>query len=279
MRRNKRAVLLTCLFTGCAVPTADPPAPLATFVAASRFVPGGMVSFAFLRDWPTMGLRLGKPERQVWAGRDFEVRGEGLGPSRSIWIADFGPRGVDATMLASMHEAKPDVVAIGAQTCWHSPPKMRNAPGSETWGTIVEDRFVVIATHRDVLAAALPRPGSVATMLAPFGDLAFVPPDATALIFSLPRSGALGMRDQLVPEEPMVFAVSPEPRRLTVFSRRPLEADYRTVLGGLWAAPSPPVRQVGVWLCQGERLRGPAELPEQTFAFTMLFLFGYRIVI
>jgi len=278
-----RCASLLCLLAGCAAPRGAAPAPaLVPFAAASRFVPDGMKSFAFLQDFPLL-LEVGtKPEYQVWAGRDFAApRHVGAGASRTICIADFGTGGIDATTLAKANSAEPDGVLLGTLACWQIPGTPDDDDNSDTlWFTVHDDRFVLLATHRDDLALALEQRGDLTAVLAPFGDLSFLPADATDLIFTLPRPEELDRWGRMAPLQPMVFTISREPRRAAMFSKTPPHADFSGMMSNLWSTANPPVHQVGSWLCQTDPLRDLRPMHEQEFGpLVVMTLFGFRIFI
>jgi hypothetical protein len=277
-----RCVWLSCLLAGCAVPGGRAPAPaLEPFVAASRFVPDGMKSFAFLRDFPAMWPYVETARRQVWAGRDFEAPdGPGSGACRLVSIIDFGTDGIDAATLAKVDSAKLAKEQLGTQTCWHIPREPDTRNSFDAWFAICDDRFVVLALHRDDLVLALERRGELSRVLTPFGDLSFLPADATDLVFSLPRPEELDRWGRMPPLQPMVFTVGGEPRRAAMFSKSPPHPDFTGTMSNLWSTEDPPVQRVGDWLCQVDGV--PEQRPAQDQwldHFAILMLFGFRIFI
>jgi hypothetical protein len=276
-----RCVWLSCLLAGCVVPGGRAPAPaLEPFVAASRFVPDGMKSFAFLQSFPSHWRYGGTPKYQVWAGCDFEgPHGVGTGASRTVMITDFGTGGIDATILANIQAAKLEEMPLGTHSCWHIRSEPRNGT-TEAWFAIRDERFVVLATVPEVLVRALEQRGELSTVLVPFGDLAFLPADATDLIFTLPRPEELGRFGQAPPLQPMVFTLSREPRRAAMFSKDPPHSDFTGIMGNFWQTKDPPVQRIGEWLCHADPWRDsrpPADQWRDALAIAMLF--GFRIFI
>jgi len=272
------------LLVGCTIANRnDLPPALVPFAEASRFVPAGMVSFAFFDH----EVFIEGSRRELWAGRDFELPedlGEGL--SRTLYVGDFGEKGVEAADLR--FEADADRVEIEGHACWHSTPGQRSEYRRtninlqrryDEWRAIVDGRYALLAHHRDVLAAAIRRRGELMAVLAPFGDLSFVPADATELVFVLPRPGEERVGSKPVPTEPMVFAFSAGPGRFEVFSRTTPHPDYHGDFAMLWVSPDPPVREIGTWRCQGDAVQGKELGTGGLRLLLFATLFGHTIFI
>lgn len=283
MRGMHRRLVWSLALAGCAgapaplAPTTPP--VLAPFAAASQFVPDGMVSFAFLRGWPIDPLVTGDAKFTVLAGREFHApTGRGLGISRTIAIGDFGEHGLDTDRWLRERKLAAPTEMIGTQACWHQPPA--GPSDLDAWYALVDDRFVISAHYRDVLGEALQRRGNLPTMLAPFGNLSFVPADAEALVFSLPRTDDVSPGGWLVPIELMVFAISPRLWHLAMFSHTAPPAEYQDIIALLLRATDGPVQQIGGWRCQTRSFEGPEhlrEIPEAALVVWMLF--GYRVLV
>lgn len=278
--------LLTAVLAGCAATphAAQPPPSLVPFAAASRFVPDGMESYAFMPDgMKSYGFvpdgmapeALGKPRCAIWAGAAFEGPRsiESIGPSRSIYIHDFGEQGIGDGLDKALAARNATRAVVAGHSCWHWIDERARAGGQrEYWYAVVDDRFVLVGWHPDVLAKALQQRGDLATALAPFGDLSFLPADTECLILNLPRAPDPTTDYAVVPTEPMVFVVAGEPQQLAVYSRSEPPVGYRELLANMWSTPDPPVTRVGAWRCQSDRL-----LEGQKFF--VLWLFGHRVLL
>ncbi|MBL8749454.1 MAG: hypothetical protein JNK78_09855 [Planctomycetes bacterium] len=273
-----RTALLLGALAACATPETRQDVPaLRPFLAAGRFVPKGMTSFACEHELiPLTDLAT---ECVVTAGRDFESPEDlGIGVSRTIWIADVGVRGgADAGLRSSLAEWATKEFVIGSTRCWHATPE-RNRYDMELWCAVVEDRFVLVALKRDVLVDALAGATDLATELAPFGDLSVVAADTTELMFLLPRPGQAptGMES---PDGPIVCAIQSSPWRLTMFSREPLPVPYGELLVKVCSSTEGPSRS-GDWNVLRGQLEEQLSLAESsTLLLSWLWLFGHQIFI
>ncbi len=274
----RRCALLTVVLAGCAAPHAALPPPLAPFAAASRFVPDGMESFAFMPWGLSEPEELGRPRCTVWAGRAFQLPRtiESVGASRTIEIHDYGEQRIGDRLDKALEGKGATRVVVGGQACWRwFDRKARDGGQREFWYALADDRFVLVAWHPDVMVQALQQKGDLAAMLAPFGDLSFLPAPATYLILNLPRAPHPLMDEALVPTEPMVFVIAGDPQQLTVYSRSEPPPRCEEILASLWSTPHPPVTWVGAWRCQTDRLLDP----QQVLWLQLPTLFGHAIVL
>ena len=245
--------LAGCVGTPAPLAPTTPPV-LAPFAAASQFVPNGMVSFAFLRGGAVAYMGLEGASHVVLAGRDFEMpKREGIGDSRTIEINDFGAGGMDAAKFASELDATPPTKTEGGVSWWHFPAE--EARHEESWYVLVDDRFVLCATHHDLLLEALQRRGSLAAVFAPFGPLPPLPETTETLVCNLPRPGETHAWGRPVPTEPMLFAYCSDPWRLLVFSRTAPSKDHQELLEIQWQKGTSSVAQVDQWRCETAPLR------------------------
>lgn len=275
---SRVALLLSCSLAACAAPPMRQVVPaLEPFLAAGRFVPKGMTSFACERDVILLGDFAA--DYVVTAGRDFEPPEDlGIGVSRTIWIADVGVGGgAEEGLQRNLAGWEAREFAVDSTRCWHARPT-QNRYEPELWCAVVDDRFALLALKRDVLVDALARGTDLATELAPFGDLAVVAADTTEMMFLLPRPGQLptGME---APAAPIVCAIQPAPWRLTMLSREPLPLPYREFVVSVCSSTEGP-SQHGDWCVIRGRLVEQVPLSEgSTFLWSWLWLFGHHIFI
>lgn len=191
MPRCAVGCVLVSGLAGCATSPAMPavaaPAStqawLAPFAEALQFVPPGMQShWLRIGSTPAEG---GEPARrwlEVRAGRDFEPSRTPIGRYVGVHVIDAGPGG---TTLAEMQIAEAEKRApFGATPVWCTRETQHGRDGVavevETWGALVDERFLVDASSEALLHAALARNHVVR-----FGSLEplpALPPDTVALV-------------------------------------------------------------------------------------------------
>lgn len=191
MPRCAVGCVLVSWLAGCATSPAMPavaaPAStqawLAPFAEALQFVPPGMQSH-----WLRIGSNPaegGEPARhwlEVRAGRDFAPIPAQLAPYVGVHVIDAGPGGIT---LAEMQIAEAEKRApFGATPVWCTRETQHGRDGVavevETWGALVDERFLVDASSEALLHAALARNHVVR-----FGSLEplpALPPDTVALV-------------------------------------------------------------------------------------------------
>ncbi len=289
-RQLQRAVLwIALLGTGC-VPVRDggDAEPLAGFRDAGRFVPIGMESLVVDRGSSWLAgsgseLAAGAKCKAVWAARDFEspVGLVGAGAASSVHVLDFEHGGAAAHFARRIraHERAGNVVqptSVREQPCWHITTA---GNGLNEWLCVVDDRFVVQASGRDELAAALTRPGGLDAGLAAFGDQQFLPTDFMLAMFLLPRRPVDDGLSLPTPREPLVFTLSSTPRRLAMFWRAgPVDA-HRDVAAQLWSNSDPEVAQRDGWQCQDCETKEQGPLRDAPGLTLMLLTFaGVRVI-
>lgn len=267
------AALWSLFAAACAT---SPPAVLEPFLAAGRFVPPGMTSFACERGGHLL-LDL-EPKLVVTAGRDFrKPEDPGIGVSHTIWIADLGEAaGADAALQRSLRDREVASVAVNGTSCLRVANRQHEP---ELWCATIDDRFVLLTEQRDVLAAALVQGTDLPTELAPFGDLSSLPGSATDIMLLLPREPkhvAFGMES---PDGPTVCAVLPDPWRLVLLSRLPLPQAYSDGLTQLCSSVTQPVRDEAGWWVRSGVMHEQGPIGASGTLVSWLFLFGHCIFI
>jgi hypothetical protein len=264
--------LALLLGAGCAVSRGGLAPALEPYLAAGRFVPSGMQSFTCERNAPIFVQEVAVPIF-VSAGRAFEPPGDvGFGPSRTIWIADHG-RAAAAARDRCLHERRVETVRVADRDCLHVTAVAREG---DIWCATIDDRFVLWATHPDLLAEALARTGDLEQALAPFGDLSFVPVDATRVMFLLPRGRA--PRWALAsPTRPTMFALRSVPGLVTMFTRGQADAACQYWLESVCEHVDEPAQAGHGWSGRSGTLA--REESAWGFQLSWLWLFGFCIFI
>jgi len=166
---------------------------------------------------------------------------------------------------------------IDGHACWRVPTEL--SLDADQWYAVIDDRFLLAAEQKSTLALALAATGDLPSVLAPFGDLAFLSDDADGVILSLPRPGEDAKRAQLTPSAPMVFVSLQDPWRLAVYSKAALSVYYRDLLGRVWGHRDPDVTDVGGWMCQQGETVEPVSRPDQLAYIAWRMFFGTRLVL
>jgi len=259
------------------------------FAAACQFVPPDMLSFSFREeelDPVAAGLPATAARRMlvVRAGRDFEApKSHGYGKVRGVEVSDFGAGG--AAPYAA-RDKEPPATTIAGIPVWHSPEEVGPWPrgyGAPSWSAWVDDRFLVQSSERETLVQALARAGRLDRVLAPFAAVSELGDDATEITCVLPRPGDTSYWGRVVPIEPVVTAVLPEPWRLVAFHLQPLPPEYASTfdtLGTLGTAGLRSSREVRGWTVTEVPLRKPGPLGNDVTGNLVLdLLFGLAIFI
>ncbi len=284
MKARRVTVLLLAGLAVCATQeTAQVVPVLQPFLAAGRFVPKGMTSFACEAGafrFPDVDGTGFPAKCVVSAGRDFgpPAKGLGLGPSRTIWIVDTGGMGAERSLGEALHDARTETDTVGWLPATHVLP--RGKYDLDVWCTVVEDRFVLVALQRDLLRDALALATDLGSELASFGDLAFLPEDATDLLFRK----ELPLQQNIVRHGPLdgllVGVIRPGPWRIDLFSRVPPTDTWDVALDQLCSPVEVPEQAIGGWWLRGGVLREQMPLAESTTArLWWLTLFGHCIFI
>ncbi len=215
---------------------------------------------------------LGTPRWTVWAGSAFEPPEDiGVGKSRFLEVLDFGEPGVAARWQQFLADKEAAATTVAGHACWHSAARVDRVEHPAVWYALVGDRFVVEAWDRDVFIEAMQRRGDLATILAPFGDLSFLPADASHIVCSLPRAAEPSADYAFVPKQPMLFVVAGQPKRFAIYSRSDPPSDYTELVAKLWRTPRPPVERISGWRCQEDVIAD-----EQQLDVHLGVLFGLR---
>ena len=198
MRRGALSVAHVSWLAGCA---SEPEAPkvvveastqawLAPFAEALQFVPPGMQSH-WLRicSNPAEGDQPARRWLEVRAGRDFEPSPTQLGRYVGVHVIDAGPGGITLAELQIVEAEKR--APFGATPVWCTRETQDGRDGVavevETWGALVDERFLVDASSEALLHTALTR--SHAPQFASLEPLPSVPSDTVALVLrSVPRA-------------------------------------------------------------------------------------------
>lgn len=175
--------LLTLLVAACAGPS-EPVADesgLARFAPACRFVPAGMESHWFIDNrLQEVGASLHGGVVAVRAARSFEPPSRpGWGRHEYVIVEDHG----------AVAPSPADWRAV-AQGAYDGVPVWRFEESAEPgdWAAIAAERFVVLASSRALLEAALARRGDLEVILSSLPDLTPIATDAADLIVCRPRS-------------------------------------------------------------------------------------------
>lgn len=216
---------------------------LAPFAAALQFVPPGMQShWLRIGSNPAEGDQPARRWLEVRAGRDFEPSPTQVGPYVGVHVIDAGPGGIT---LAEMQISDAETRApFGATPVWCTRETQHGRDGVavevETWGALVDERFLLDASSEALLHAALARNHVVR-----FGSLEplpALPPDTVALVLrSLPRA---------------VLACASDPLRMLAWAHdeRALRSLVRTEHG----APVPGPQDHASLQCELESAHMPA---------------------
>lgn len=255
---------------------------LQPFLGAGRFVPKGMTSFSCNRgafQFPNAAGTSMPANCVVSAGRDFRLPKDlGLGPSRTLWIVDSGGPGADATLRRTLQDANTETDTTAGLRAWHVLPASEY--DLDAWCTVADDRFVLVAFERGLLVEALARATDLETELARFGDLSFLPADATDLLFreSLPLQKNRvhhGPLDGLV-----VGVIRPSPWRIALFSRVPPADSWDSFLEQLCVAAEFAGGPEGGWWRRGGVLKEQAPLADSVMgSLVWMVLFGHLVFI
>ncbi|HEX6811250.1 MAG TPA: hypothetical protein VF384_06485 [Planctomycetota bacterium] len=257
MRRSLS--LLAFALVSCGTTSTQPkpkPKPaesyLTRFADAMRFMPAGMQSHWF-SDHRKLVAPLAAAFLRVQCARNFQApRGNGVGAYEGVTIEDHVAAPIPAARRAELGELRPSI--MGAETRWRSGTPGGGVNGWETWGAIVDERFVVTATSEALLRQALARNGRPG-----FGKLEPLPEVDPSTIDLVLRDLA-GTKPVDAPVPPNVQGVSavaallPRPVRVQIWARdaRELEA----IQGLFQPLPFQPLRDAS----EATRRAQPADL-------------------
>ena len=245
------------------VPSTSVPRPFERFAAACQFVPPDMLSFSFREeelDPEAAGLPA-TAARRIWVvrgDRDFAAPPRyGYGKFRGVQVFDFGPRG--ATPYAGLEKELP-IATIAGIPVWFTPEESKSGYIAPSWSAWVDDRFLVMSSERETLAQALARTGRLDRLLQPFAAARQLADDASEIVCVLPRPGDQTYWGRVVPIEPVVTAVQPDPWRLQAFHQQALPPEYGALFDILGDPTQRSSRQVKAWTLTEVRLQEQAPL-------------------
>jgi hypothetical protein len=223
--------LLLGACTGAPEPAGDAapevPRALLPFAAACAFLPVGFHSLSFDR-FDAGSAPGSRPCLRARVGSDFQQpQGIGVGAFRGVEVLDFGGDGLPSEesleLVPPTHRSSTE--GITGVAVRHRPAEDYPCV-MERWVARLDDRFVVTASDRALMARALLRSGRLDELLRPFAALRELPDDVVDVVCALPRPGDRSYWGRPIPIEPTVAWVQPAPLRLVFHHRQPLPPYY-----------------------------------------------------